>query len=77
MTDFQNEKIFQKRNMENRKNIRDDAVKAKANAVSYGRFKAGLGPEYEETDYHVSSTDYLVRKEAEVKDEKKTAAFIK
>ena len=78
MTVYANEKEFQKRNFENRKNIGEDAVKAKESSVSYGKYKAGVGPDFASSEYPVSSLDYIRPKSDKGKDNsKRQGAFIR
>lgn len=57
------------------KEISEDAVKAKQIGVSYGKYKAGIRPDNEDTGYQVSSMDYI--RATETKNDVKPKAFIK
>ncbi|MBP3197965.1 MAG: hypothetical protein J6N21_13300 [Butyrivibrio sp.] len=53
----------------------EEAVLAKESGISYGYLQAGLGPDFEESDYPVSSVAYITRTEAA--DHSKAMAFIR
>lgn len=52
-----------------------DASSALNMGVSYGKYKAGMGIDYKESDYPVMPTEFISKKE--VKEDKKSVAFIK
>lgn len=70
------EEVFTKRNKDNRKNIGDDAVNAKISGVSYGKYKAGLGQEFEETEYPVSTAEHI-KQSPEKTAQAKACAYIR
>lgn len=43
----------------NMQHIAEDATKAKSTGVSYGKYKAGIGVDFEESEYPVSNQTYL------------------
>ncbi|MCR5669885.1 MAG: hypothetical protein K6G10_02680 [Butyrivibrio sp.] len=69
------EKIRYKNNAESMKMMGEDAVLAKTKGVSYGRYKANMGPVFEATDYPISTQEHMTRSEEKPKE--KTLAFIK
>ncbi len=66
-----------KSNYQNRLGIGEDSVKAKKIGVSYGKYKAGLKPDNEESDYNVSCSDYVKRKEIKEPEQKPVASIRK
>lgn len=61
---------------ENMENIGKDAQEAKATGISYGKFKAGVLKEEKNSDYAISSTEFVRRSEGTCGD-KKPVAFIR
>ncbi len=60
----------------NMKHISEDAVTAKSSGVSYGKYKAGIGIDYESTEYPVSVTSYIRPNKTDA-DKKPVSAIIK
>ena len=69
------EKIRSKNNKRSMELMSEEAVLAKESGISYGYLQAGLGPDFEESDYPVSSVAYITRTEAA--DHSKAMAFIR
>ncbi|MBP3784459.1 MAG: hypothetical protein J6I68_14535 [Butyrivibrio sp.] len=69
------EKIKSKNNRQSMQLMSEEAVLAKESGISYGYLQAGLGPDFEESEYPVSSVSYITKTEAE--DHKKVLAFIR
>ncbi len=64
-----------KNNKRNMELMSEEAVFAKESGISYGYLQAGLGPDFEESEYPVSSVAYITRTEAA--DHSKAMAFIR
>ncbi|MBP3784930.1 MAG: hypothetical protein J6I68_16970 [Butyrivibrio sp.] len=62
-------------NQMNMKEMGSEARSAKEAGVSYGKLKANMGPDFEESDYPVSTREFV--RASDKRENVRTAAFIK